>query len=111
MSSMTKSTPGQRWRSQGENYDLHNHHKPDGPAKADGCDLGSVFGRDGGEKMKKLIVKYREGDEYRFVNIRADSITEQNGFVCAYAGEELIGLFDLGVVYAVYLSEEAKNER
>ena len=61
--------------------------------------------------MKKLIVKYREGDELRYVNIHADSITEQNGFIFAKMSGHLVGAFDLGVVYAVYLSEEGKNER
>lgn len=61
--------------------------------------------------MKKLIVKYREGDELRYVNIHADSITEQNGFIFAKRSGHLVGAFDLGTVYAAYLSEEGKNER
>ena len=58
--------------------------------------------------MKKLIVKYREGDEHRYACILADSITEQNGFIFARRSGHLVGAFDLGVVYAVYLSEEGR---
>ena len=56
--------------------------------------------------MKKLIVKYREGDSPNYVNIPAETIVEANGFVCAYIGDSLVGVFDLGVVDMVYLSEE-----
>jgi hypothetical protein len=56
--------------------------------------------------MTKLIVIYREGDAPSYVNINADSIINKDGFMFAYAGHELVGAFDMGVVDMVYLSEE-----
>lgn len=59
----------------------------------------------------RLVAKYIEGDEIRFVNILAESIIEKDGYLFAYCGEKLVGVFDIGLVVAAYLSGEVKNER
>ena len=61
--------------------------------------------------MKKLFVKYLKGEEHRYACIPADKLYAENGFIFSQRGESLVGAFDLGVVYAIYISEEGKNER
>lgn len=56
----------------------------------------------------KLIVYFNNSDA--FVNIPADRIEKIDEFVYAYRdgmqyGPLLVGVFDLGVVSAIYLSE------
>lgn len=56
----------------------------------------------------KLIVYFNNSDA--FVNIPADRIEKIDEFVYAYRdgspfGPLLVGIFDLGVVSAIYLSE------
>lgn len=51
----------------------------------------------------KLIVYFNNSDA--FVNIPADRIERNEEWVCAYRGQALVGMFDVGVVSAIYLSE------
>lgn len=55
----------------------------------------------------KLIVYFNNMDQ--FVNISADRINREDEFVYAYNGGSLVGMFDVGVVAAIYLSEKGGN--
>ena len=55
----------------------------------------------------RLIVKFTSGD---FVNIEANHIRRDESFIYAYIFEELVGIFDMGGIEYLYLSEK-KNER
>ena len=65
--------------------------------------MGEDFER--GERLK-LIVYFNNSDA--FVNIPADRIERNEEFVCAYKGQSLVGMFDIGVISAIYLSEVAR---
>lgn len=54
----------------------------------------------------KLIVYFNNSES--FVNIPADRIERNEEFVCAYRGQALVGMFDIGVISAIYLSEVAR---
>ena len=54
----------------------------------------------------KLIVYFNNSDA--FVNIPADRIERNEEFVCAYKEQSLVGMFDVGVISAIYLSEVAR---
>ena len=49
----------------------------------------------------RLIVYYKPDSH---VNIAADRMAEDDGIVRAYRGEQLVGVFDLGVIDMIYLS-------
>ena len=44
-----------------------------------------------------------------FVNIAADSVQKDESHVYAYKGKELVGIFDLGMVSVLYLSEKCQT--
>lgn len=50
----------------------------------------------------RLIMWFNNKDD--FVNIKADSIERKDEFIMAFSGGKLVGMFDVGVVMAVYLS-------
>ena len=52
----------------------------------------------------KLIV-YFCGNTDSYVNISADRIVREEEFVLAYNGDKLVGIFEIGVIAAIYLSE------
>ena len=52
----------------------------------------------------KLIV-YFCGNYDFYVNIPADRIVREEEFVLAYNGDNLVGIFEIGVIAAIYLSE------
>ena len=54
--------------------------------------------------MLRLIVYFNHSDAS--VNIRADKLERNEEFLYAYIGETLVGMFDVGVVVAAYLSEK-----
>lgn len=57
----------------------------------------------------KLIVYIHGLDS--FVNISADRIEKDDSFVYAYRGDLLVGMFDIGTVMTLYLSEKKENGR
>lgn len=54
--------------------------------------------------MMRLIV-YLNGID-SFVNIAADRVQKDESFVYAYRGEDLVGMFDVGAIMTLYLSEK-----
>lgn len=54
--------------------------------------------------MDKLIVKARDW----YANIDATRIVREESIIFAYHGEELVGVFDLGAIDALYGSKEGK---
>lgn len=54
----------------------------------------------------KAVIKTKND----FVNIPADSMTENNGMIYVYNDNELVGVFDGGEIIMAYLSEK-KGER
>lgn len=55
--------------------------------------------------MKRLIVKFTDGE---FVNIEADRLTQlvdDTNYIVALKSREIVGVFDMGSVAALYLSE------
>lgn len=59
--------------------------------------------------MMRLIV-YLNGVD-GFINIAADRVERDDTFVIAYKGEQVVGMFDLGAVMALYLSEKCPTEK
>lgn len=57
--------------------------------------------------MMRLIVYLNGVDS--FVNIAADSVQKDESHVYAYKGKELVGIFDLGMVSVLYLSEKCQT--
>ena len=52
--------------------------------------------------MKRLIVKFSDGE---FCNMRVTRIERTESIVFAYDGEDFIGMFDLGCVNCLYVTE------
>lgn len=59
--------------------------------------------------MMRLIV-YLNGVE-GFINIAADRVERENEFIIAYRAEKIVGMFDIGAVMAMYLSEKCPTEK
>lgn len=59
--------------------------------------------------MMRLIV-YIHGHD-GFVNIPVDRVEPHEPFVCAYRDGELVGMFDVGAIMALYLSEKEPNRK
>ena len=57
----------------------------------------------------KLIV-YLHGMD-GFVNISANRIEKDDSFVYAYRDDQLVGIFDIGTVMTLYLSEKKDGGR
>ena len=55
--------------------------------------------------MKRCVVKYRDG----FCNIPATMICREDAIVYVFNGTDLVGVFDLGYVDAIYLTEKAEK--
>ena len=53
----------------------------------------------------RLIVYFNSNTD-QFINIEADSMERKDEFIYAYKGEKLVGMFDVGIVVAIYLSEK-----
>ena len=53
----------------------------------------------------RLVVKYHD-EKPQYINVAADRIEEANGFIVAYKGEKMVGVFYLGAVDMAYLSGE-----
>ena len=56
--------------------------------------------------MKRCVVETRSG----FVNIQADRLEREQDVVFVFNGDELMGMFSLGSLDHIYLSE-TKDER
>lgn len=52
----------------------------------------------------RLVVKYREGDKYQFLNISADKIEDRDGAIWAYKEGELVAAIKTDVFDMAYLS-------
>lgn len=57
--------------------------------------------------MKLIVYFNNHSDQY--VNINADKLTKNDEFICAYNGNNLVGMFDVGVIMAIYLSDKGGN--
>ena len=60
--------------------------------------------------MKRLFVKCADGSS---VNIGADrlkQLNEDTNYIVAIQGNEIVGVFDLGNVAALYLSESSERQ-
>lgn len=55
--------------------------------------------------MKRLIAKYKENGTEQLVNIPANNIKESENMIFAYQDDSLVGIFSLGLINALYLSE------
>lgn len=53
------------------------------------------------QNLKRCVVRF--GDN--FCNIEADQIWREESIVIVYNGKEIVGIFDLGFVDAIYLTE------
>lgn len=53
---------------------------------------------------KAKVAVYLRGME-RAVVVDADRVEQKDGFVCAYNGGELVGMFDTGSIITLYRSE------
>ena len=58
--------------------------------------------------MKRLVVKFIDGD---YCNMRVSRIEKIDSVVFAYDGENFIGMFDLGTVACLYISEGREREK
>lgn len=58
------------------------------------------------DKQYRLVVKCNDGG---FVNINVSRIERDDCVVFAYRENELVGVFDLGTVGMLYLSEAEKK--
>lgn len=54
----------------------------------------------------RIVVKYKEDGKTSYANINAGRLVEREHMLFAYSGDELIGVFDLGVVDIAYISTE-----
>lgn len=52
--------------------------------------------------MKRLVVKFIDGD---YCNMRVTRIERSDSVVFAYENDDFIGMFDLGIVNCLYISE------
>lgn len=53
--------------------------------------------------MKRCVVRFNKGE---FCNIEATMISRDEGIVYVHKGTELVGVFDLGYVDAIWLTEK-----
>lgn len=51
--------------------------------------------------MKRLIVKFKDGH----TNLAVTDVTREGDVVFAYNGTDFVGMFDMGAVDALYVSE------
>lgn len=58
----------------------------------------------------RLIV-YVHGMDNCFVNIEADRVERDDVFVTAYRNNQVVGMFDIGSVMMLYLSEKCPTEK
>ena len=63
-----------------------------------------------GDHMMRLIV-YLNGSGDSFINISADYVEREDTFIVAYKGGQIVGMFDVCAVMALYLSEKSPNEK
>ena len=54
------------------------------------------------EKYDRLVIIRTDGE---YVNIPVSRIERDDCIVCAYRGDELVGIIDLGFVHLLYISE------
>lgn len=53
--------------------------------------------------MKRCVVRFNKTE---FCNIEADMICREDSIVFVFRGTELVGVFDLGYVDAIWLTEK-----
>lgn len=51
--------------------------------------------------MKKLVANFKNA----FVNIPADRLEREDAVIFAYNGDQLVGMFDIGVLLSIWISE------
>lgn len=51
--------------------------------------------------MKKCVANFKNG----FVNIKADRLVREDAVIFAYDGDKLVGMFDIGILLSIWLSE------
>lgn len=51
--------------------------------------------------MKKCVANFKNG----FVNIKADRLVREDAVIFVYDGINLVGMFDIGVLLSIWLSE------
>ena len=54
--------------------------------------------------MKRCIVGFVGQDGY--VNMPADRLKKDDSFIYAYNGDDLVGVFDLGTINYIYITEK-----
>lgn len=57
------------------------------------------------QNLKRCVVRFGEN----FCNIEADQIWREESIVIVYRGKEIVGIFDLGFVDAIWLTEKGGN--
>ena len=56
----------------------------------------------------KLTAKYKYGETEGYASLTADRLAEREGMVYVYNRAELVGIFDVGCLTMVYLTESGK---
>lgn len=64
-----------------------------------------MFVKDGGEYVARAVIFMTEGN----CNLKADRIEESETYIKVYDGDRFVGIFDLSVVRAAYVSGGEKT--
>lgn len=55
--------------------------------------------------MKRAVIKLKDG----YCNLEADNMDADSQYVSIYNGDDLVGVFNLDVVNAAYISEKEEK--
>ena len=56
----------------------------------------------------RMTAKYKYGENEGYASLTADRMAEREGMVYVYNGAELVGIFDVGCLTMMYLTESGK---
>lgn len=51
--------------------------------------------------MKKCVANFQNG----YTNIKADRLEREDGVIFVFDGDKLVGMFDIGILLSIWLSE------
>lgn len=57
--------------------------------------------------MSRIIVKFNDTNQY--VNLKADDMHEDDGYLKVYNGNELVGIFELPNIKTAYRTEQVAS--
>lgn len=58
--------------------------------------------------MKRCVVRFNKGE---FCNIEATMLCREDSVVFVYNGTELVAMFDLGYIDAIWMNEKGDGKR